>query len=845
MNKKISILPEFHMGQWDGDIPRKDIPFYQGSSKLLSLILNNSLYILSFLIPLFVVLGCMIYHGFAPFGPNSMIIIDGTLTNLPILQQTNAALHEGNYVFYSLAGDGTMELLSTWAHFFMSPFTLITLLFDQKYTIALLSVFNTLRIAMAGPFMLLFLTHRPFGNKRSKYTASLLIFSIGYSLSSSMLFQYSDFMYVDHFMLFPLFLLGLEKLMAEEDSKLFRIITSICLFSQFNLGISMLLFALLYLLFRSEDSLQTLVSRLFRFLISSFFSICLSAITVIPGLSGLSGTISDKCPNAMFLFNPFDFILMQLFRHAPSFYTTSYSGSNAYCGLLVILLFILHFTDKSLSIRKRIHDILLLLIVFFAITQSQINYLFNIGHSSTSAFIPYAFFFSGLVLLYAYESLPQLRTQHLSFLIVALGLSIGLVILAMNLSKGKPDFTSVEQSLALFLCFGILLLLYRIGSIRRKMFYGLAISATVVELCMSAAFTLSFAAAEGEVCGEIVAKSVTPADTVSDGLSEIYKDIHGNQNYKYGLSSRYDTNPFITATTMSHLSNEIKLQYNPLSDSLAGLHTLYLTAGSNSDTLPNSSQYQKTGTTKDATYDLYENKYAFPAFYNVDASKSDYETMLKNSTTWAETQNAIAAFLGSDPSQPLFANAKLKTELSSKDNLSIKHLGHNIFNAVEPEETGAKDRYKINIELSPEESGDLYLHLDNPIHFGTVKDGEKVKYFYYINSSEAFKDHSFWLQGYIFHPEVLKNLSEKLNTQKESSITFHTFSFRISTDHETDRFLISILPSDNQLSIRLDGNEVSTYTIGDQMALFIPAGKHVIDFSIPVKPLIIGFLYIL
>ncbi|MBR4760276.1 MAG: YfhO family protein [Lachnospiraceae bacterium] len=838
---KINILPKFHMGEWDGDIPRKDAPFYPGNNKYPAFLLNNSLYILSFLIPFIILLGYMIYFGFSPFGPNSMIIMDGTLTNLPLLQQTNATLHTGQYAFYQMAGKGTPELLSTWAFFFTSPFTLLTLLFDQSAAIPLLSIFNILRISMAGPLLLYFLTHRPLGRQGSKYDLSLLIFTIGYALSSFALFQHSDFMYMDHFMLFPLFLLGLEKLMAGGSRKLFCIISAACLFSQFNLGATMLLFALFYFLFRTDEPFPIALRQLGNLVLSGLIALGLSAVTVIPGFAGLSHILSDRCPNAVFVFSPLDLVLMQMFRHAPSFYTTSFSGSNVYCGLLVIFLAILHFTDKTFQIRKRIRDLLLWFILLLAITQSQIIYLSAMGHSVTSSFLPHAFLFVGLLLLYAFESLPNIRKQHVLWLLFALLLPFGLIVLAMKFSVGKPDFSSAQQSFGLLACFAVLLVLYRIGSIRRKTFYGLVVSITVLELCISAFFTMSFTAEEGELCEEITASSLSPADSASNGLGEIHKDRDGYLNSRYGLSSRYDVNPFTTATTLSHLSGETALRYDPLSDSMAGLKQLYLPQGSSPDLLPNETQYRKAGMSFDGSYDIYENDDAFPFFYTVLSTEQDYETMQKSCTDWAQSQNAITHFLGADPSAELFSHAKLKTELSSKDDLSIKHLGHNIFTATEPEGENAKDRYQVKIQFTPQESGDVYLYLDKPVHYGDAVAGDIEKYFYFFESS-GFTDHTIWVQGYLFHPEILHDLSQKLCDNEIRQIDFHPFSFQITTDYPQDRYLISALPADNLFSVKLDGKKAAVCAVGDHQAVFLPAGQHKIEYSIPVLPLAAGLL---
>ena len=86
---------------------------------------------------------------------------------------------------------------------------------------------------------------------KEKYTWKQILFSLMYALSSYGVAYSVQIMWMDSFILLPLIILGLNKLIMEKNSKLYVLFLTITIFINFYIGFMVCIFCLIYFIYKS------------------------------------------------------------------------------------------------------------------------------------------------------------------------------------------------------------------------------------------------------------------------------------------------------------------------------------------------------------------------------------------------------------------------------------------------------------------------------------------------------------------------------------------------------------------------------------------------------------------
>lgn len=804
-------------------------PFYKGSNKTAAFLSDHLLYFLAFLIPCAALLAIMQYFSFAPFGDKNMFVSQGAFYNMTVVTDAIHSLHNGTFHWFTLSGSEGMEYYSTFAYYLCSPFTLICLLFQQETAVSLLSVFTVLRICASAPLFIYYLTHRESGAKASIYNPSVLIFGLGYALSSYALVQYNDFMFLDIFMLFPLLMVGLERLMYRKKCLMFYILLSICLFSNFYLGLILIPFLLVYTVLKSDGALPDRIKTALRFMGFCLAAVCTSAATVIPGMAGMyrsmiSTTYLIQAGN---LRDYFTFIYQHLFYSYPSYLYQADWGYNLYIGIAPLMLFILYFFAGKQSIRKRLCNFL---VIFFAVLSLQLSplaYAMHLGNSSQTYYSAYAFIYLFLILSPAYDALQELQDMSLAACIIGLLSPIVLCLVSIVISTTAPNYSSVQFSLSLMLVYMIVFVLFCKKSIQRESLFYILLLFSCLELLANAFQNYSYInQAAKPVINCLVQES---QDTSADSALPMHTDIlYGSRQYRtltYGLHSRYSINPFISCSSTD--------RFSPLEDALHGVKTLYVNKDSASD-LPNDMQYQKTGS--DEIYDIYTNQYAFPTAYFIEGLSSDTPEITHS--TFFSRQNSIAEAIGGSA---LFEPADMTCEITPTDKTIVYDLAPNLFSIYTGEDLEAlQSSYSsLDITFTPDKSGDLYLWIADLIHFGQVEAGKEYTYKLFLPAATIYEN-VYWIQSAYFDTESMSALAQQVSTQ---AVPFHYTSpscLALEASFDSTGSIMTYLPDSEYYHIFIDGEAASGCSLDGLFYIPVPAGTHSIMVSYEYTPFYIG-----
>ncbi|MBQ8199570.1 MAG: YfhO family protein [Lachnospiraceae bacterium] len=468
-------------------------PFYTGSSKFLSFLSRNALYLLSFCIPVFLLLFLMNQHGFAPFGDSSLYIFNGS-EHLSLFTSFANQIQSGNFSFFAQNGNIGSEYYSTILYYLCSPLHLFLAVFPVQTAVYLLHILTVLRIGLSGFFMSLYLTHRQGETRFSKYDITTLIFSLGYSISSYMLVQYNDFMFMDCAMLFPLLMLTYEQLLFQNRRKSFIAVLSCMFFSNYYMTAIICLFLCIHFFTRKKDNFHQACS-LFRRLVFSFFSAAaISAITVIPGFYSL---YISKITNSFWPeFIPIHDWLSLFSKFMPnnygSYVMTEVGGSNLYCGLFALILLFFYLMDKKNKLSMRIRNLLFLAILIMFANIESLRYIASFFMQDSSRFNGFGFLICFFVLAISSESMYRLKENPPIVSVLSVTLPFALFLSSTLYAKDYSNRDSLSTSIIFFVIYMLLIVFYRINSINRKVYLGLIIFFSVIELFGNTSKNLSY-----------------------------------------------------------------------------------------------------------------------------------------------------------------------------------------------------------------------------------------------------------------------------------------------------------------------------------------------------------------
>ncbi len=173
--------------------------------------------------PLIVMTGCCIAFGIQPFGDNSLLIIDGLHQYMPFYSVLYDKLKGEKSLFYSFRSGLGINFLSLFSYYLSSPLNLLIIFFKKTQLNMAVSMIIVLKIALSGMTACIY-----FSSKSKKQGLHVLMISMAYALSSYMVGYCWNVMWLDAIMIFPIVVMGLERLIDKKDGRLYCLCVVLC-----------------------------------------------------------------------------------------------------------------------------------------------------------------------------------------------------------------------------------------------------------------------------------------------------------------------------------------------------------------------------------------------------------------------------------------------------------------------------------------------------------------------------------------------------------------------------------------------------------------------------------------
>ncbi|MGG7099062.1 YfhO family protein [Clostridium sardiniense] len=205
---------------------------------------NISIYLLSFLIPIIIMLIVYAISKIYPFGDKTLLFRDLRGQYVSYFSAFRNALLGDGSLLYSFTKEIGGNMFGLTAYYMMSPFNIILLLFPREMITEAILVITLLKIGLSGLTLSIFLkkSFKDFG-----YFS--IIFSSAYALMAYNTMYQSNIMWLDGVILLPLVLLGINNIINKKRILLYIFTLALSIITNFYIGFIICIFSVIYFIY--------------------------------------------------------------------------------------------------------------------------------------------------------------------------------------------------------------------------------------------------------------------------------------------------------------------------------------------------------------------------------------------------------------------------------------------------------------------------------------------------------------------------------------------------------------------------------------------------------------------
>lgn len=254
-------------------------------------------------------------YNMYPFGQGSIAWCDMNQQCIPLLMDFKDILSGKDSLFFSISNAGGMSFWGVFCFFLSNPFSLLSAFVPKEDMIYFVNIMVMLKLAVCALTAAIYL-------KCCKKNLSGIIaasLSMMYALCGYGMLFFQNIMWLDVMYLFPILMIGLERLTKERKNTLYIISLSAITVMNFYLCFMVVVFILLYIAIYYVDERHSDFRRevCIKFLSGSLLSALITAVIWLPSLiqvmsSGRLGSVLDTVKNSKFL-SSYETVLPLLF----------------------------------------------------------------------------------------------------------------------------------------------------------------------------------------------------------------------------------------------------------------------------------------------------------------------------------------------------------------------------------------------------------------------------------------------------------------------------------------------------------------------------------------------------
>lgn len=772
----------------------------------------------AFFVPVIIMIIIFIQRGIFPFGEESFLRTDMYHQYAPFFSEFQYKLRNGGSLLYSWDVGMGVNFAALYAYYLASPFNWFLILCPKAYIIEFMSYMIVLKIGLSGLSFAWYLKKHCRSN-----SAGVGFFGIFYALSGYMAAYSWNIMWLDCIILFPLIVMGLERLVKKESGFLYCVTLGLSILSNYYISIMTCIFMVLYfaalLILEKPGPVKKYVMACVRFGIYSLLSGALAAFVLLPEVYVLKTTASGDInfPKTLSSYFPiFDMIA----RHIGNVETEIGLDHwpNIYCGVAVLMFFLLYLACKKISLREKAVYCGMLLIFFASFSVNALNFMWHGFHYPNSLPCRQSFIYIFLMLFMCFRAFMHLKTIPRRHVAMAYWGSICFVILAEKLVEQEHFHFSVYYVAILFLSmYAGLIYLYRRK--RRELAVFLALAVVSIEAAVNTTVTSVTTTSR-----EAYTRDNQDVISLVEGLQparDFYRIEKKTRKTKndgawmnfpsvslFSSTANADLTKFFKRLGCEASTNAYSITGStPFVDSLLSVkYALYSEPVSGTDLVRNVAE-------SGSTY-LCENLYALPLGFVMPSDVEDnWQYAMDNP---AEVQNDLCLILGSD----------------------------DVLVSVDRETSGATCRFTADM------TGEYYVFVQNKrvkgvkaelptgqktfnntdrgylLELGTIGAGNEVV----LTAEESGETLN--ASVYRFSERALISVYETLNRMPMHLTSWTDTELSGTVEAEESGLLFTSIPYDEGWTVSIDGQKVTPRKVFEAfLAVDIPAGSHQVTMT--------------
>ena len=773
---------------------------------------------IAFFIPMVIMVIIFIQRGIFPFGDESFLRTDMYHQYAPFFSEFQHKLRNGGSLLYSWDIGMGVNFAALYAYYLASPMNWLIMLCPKSLVIEFMTYMIVFKIGLSG------LTFAWYLKKHCK-TDSIGIgfFGIFYALSGYMAAYSWNIMWLDCILLFPLIMYGLEMLVREGNGFLYCITLGLSILSNYYISIMICIFMVLYfgalLILEKMDDWEDYTDACIRFAVYSLLSGAMAAVVLLPEIYALQSTASGdfNFPKTLTsYFTIFDMIARHLtcveteigLDHWP----------NIYCGVAVLMFFLLYVVCKKISVKERAVYCGLLLIFFASFSTNVLNFIWHGFHYPNSLPSRQSFIYIFLMLFVCFRAFMYLEETPKKHINAAFLGSVCFVLLAEKLIDAKHfHFSIFYVAIIILSMYAGVLHMFKIG--KRELAACLALILVSVEAAANTAVTsVTITSREAYTRDNEDVHMLMDMVEPSDDFYRVEKKTRKTKNdgawmnfpsvSLFSSTANADLTEFFKRMGCEASTNSYSITGStPLVDSLVSIkYALY------SEEVPNTElwAYMKES---GETY-LYENLYTLPLGFVISHSVEDnWQFKMDNP---GEVQNDLCQALGNDAVlQWIDSNTSGKncTFTPDVDGYYYVYVTNKKVKSVKAAVPSGSKTFNNTDRGYLLELGSLVA--GNQITLTSQTDGQDMK-----------------CEVYRFSDEAMISLYEKLNKTPLKLTSWEDTKLAGTVNAAERGVLFTSIPYETGWTVKIDGEVAETEKIFEAfLSVDIPAGEHEITFE--------------
>ena len=770
-------------------------------------------------IPIIILIIIFIQREIFPFGDNSYLRTDMYHQYAPFFSEFQYKLQNGKSLLYSWDVGLGVNFSAIYAYYLASPLNWFLIFVPKANVIEFMDYGIVLKTGLAGLCMAIYL------NKHAKNSNfGTAFFAIFYALSGYMAAYNWNVMWLDCIAIFPIIVLGLEKLVEEKKGVLYCIMLAVAILSNYYISIMICIFMCIYmvmLLIFHAKSFGDVIGTLARFALYSLVAGAIAAVVYVPHLIALSATASAETSFPKTITSYFS-IADVFARHMVNVDVEQGLDHwpNIYCGVAVMMLSILFAFNKKIELKKRIVYLVVIVLLLASFSLNALAYVWHGFHYPNSLPARQSFIYIFLMLYISFKALDEIEASPDWIIGIATAVVIVFIFLCQKFVTDDAFSWDTFYVSAIFVAvYGLLTYLYRAEKINVNAATFITLAVVAIESAVNMTSTSFVTINRSDYVSDNAAIRAS-VKFVHDSDEDIYRfDKTVNRAKDDGAWLNYESASLFSSTAHSALTafyKDLGLEASTNAYSMVGATPLVRSLLDVRYTMSVGENYEpdKEHVATSENIYTYKNKYTLPLGYAVNSSIETGWDYQQNSPI--DVQNALSVYVGA----PSVLN-RVEGFMQDGD-----------YSFTVPED-GVYYAYSENMETDKIKisKGAWSKSFDN------VKRGYLIElgmlYKNDIVDIHAQDGTDLAVHAYRFDYDALGALVDKL--ADEPLVIDHWSDTKISAhiDMNNSGILMTTIPYDKSWKIIVDGAERSARGLFEDafLGIDLDAGYHDIEFS--------------